>query len=257
MKIKMRKMKRIIWNLLRVNWIITLYFNFKYLPLSKAIRLPILIYGICKLKGNGIYKIADICKFGMIKLGIKNESTCTSVWGVSIVNDGTITLEGSGVLGNGSAIEVKKNANFFIGENFGITGNFTLHCHDSITIGKNFSCGWNVAIADTDFHQCYDPETKVSYHMAKKIKIGNNVWCCQNVMIAKGTTVNDWNTIAAYSLANKEYDSPPYSIIAGIPAKLVKKKIKRVDMEKITHQPVGWQITSGLDTFPGFTDMIL
>lgn len=86
---------------------------------------------------------------GMINLGLKHEECVLSRIGVSICNEGKIEFNGSGLLGNGSSIVVKKNARLCMGENFGITGNLNLHCNNKITIGKFFSCSWNVSIDES------------------------------------------------------------------------------------------------------------
>lgn len=242
-------MKQLILNIFRVNWLITLYFNFRYLTLSKAWRLPVLFWGPCKVGGDGVFNIPEKCNFGMIKLGIKHENSCVSRMGISILNDGICSFAGSGIMGNGTTIEVRKGANLSFGKNFGMTGNISIHCQEQIKIGKNFSCSWNVSIADTDFHQCCDPYTKMLYPMTKPVEIGDNVWCCQNVMIAKGGYIGNWNIIAAYSLVNKFLPYPPYTIMAGVPAVAMKKSSMRVGIERVTRQSDNWQITSGLKIF--------
>jgi acetyltransferase-like isoleucine patch superfamily enzyme len=52
------------------------------------------------------------------------------------------------------------------------------------------------------------------------VKIGNDVWVGERVIILKGVTIGDGAVIAAGSVVTK--DVPPHSIAAGNPAKIVK-----------------------------------
>ena len=121
----------------------------------------------------------------MIKLGIKHEISCISSIGILIENNGIIKFQGSGIMGNGCVIYVKKNAVLSFGKNFGMTGNIKIHCHEKIFIGRNFSCSRNVVISDTDFHECLNPDDGNIMPKTKPIIIGDNVWCCQHTFISK------------------------------------------------------------------------
>ena len=66
----MANIKSIIKLLVGVNWIKTIYFNFYYLPIKKAIHLPILIYKNTKLsKMKGVVLIDANIRMGMIRIG--------------------------------------------------------------------------------------------------------------------------------------------------------------------------------------------
>lgn len=233
-----------------VNWIITLIINFKYLPLNQACRLPIFVYRLSNCSGKGkILILSNTIVPGMIKLGIKHEPSCMSLQGIHIINNGTIIFNGSGIIGNGSSLVVNRNSILEFGKNFGITGNLSVHCSSRIIIGDNLSCSWNVSISDTDHHQCINPDTCIQYPITKPVTIGNNVWCCQHSIISKGSNIPDWVTIAQMSLTNRIYEVPYYSILAGIPAKEINKKIKREDIEIIQKLSPNWFITYGLKIF--------
>lgn len=242
-------MKQILLLFLKINWITTLFFNFKYLGWKKGRKIPVLLYKSCYIKGNGHFIVPDSCRFGMIKLGIKHEFSCISAIGINIENNGIIEFKGSGVIGNGCVLSVKKNAILSFGKNFGVTGDVKIHCHEKIFIGKNFSCSWNVLISDTDFHKCCNPYDGKIQSLTRPIEIGDNVWCCQNVMIGKGAIIPSWNTVAANSLVNKTYDTDYYAILAGIPAKATSKYLKRIDIELINRNDEKWMITNGLHLF--------
>lgn len=68
----------------------------------------------------------------------------------------------------------------------------------------------------------------IKFEERKEIEIGNDVWIGEFVTIKGGVNIGDGAIIAARALVTK--DVPPYAIVAGIPAKIVKF---RFDQEKI------------------------
>lgn len=52
--------------------------------------------------------------------------------------------------------------------------------------------------------------------------IEEDVWCGSNVSIMKGVTIGRGSIVAAGSVVTKS--CPPYSIIGGIPARVIKQK---------------------------------
>lgn len=235
----------------KINWLRTIYFNFKNLPFKQAIHLPILLYHPGRIDGYGTWVLDvknEMVKFGMLKLGVKNENSILTQTGISISNFGKIIFKGSGVIGNGVSLTIGKNAILSVGKNFGITGNVTIHCFEKITIGNFFSCSWNVSIDDTDHHKLFDMEKNIEKRETKPIIIGDNVWLCQNVTVLKGSQLSDWTIVSSNSLVNKEFHVSPYSVLAGTPARDTGKKIKRVDIDGLISRP-NWNITEGLKTF--------
>ncbi|MFT4781743.1 MAG: acetyltransferase-like isoleucine patch superfamily enzyme [Pseudohongiellaceae bacterium] len=56
----------------------------------------------------------------------------------------------------------------------------------------------------------------------QKTNIGDDVWIGMRVTIMSGVNVGNGSIIAAGSIITK--DVPPYSIVAGVPAKIIKKR---------------------------------
>jgi len=186
----------------------------------------------------------------MIKLGKQSEKTCTTK-GFWLYNQGTIVFNGPTLMGNGCRVEIKKGARLEIGENTGITGETTINCYESISLGRFFSCAWNVQISDTDFHDCYKINgegKKTEKPFTKPISIGNFVWVCKGVTILKGTVLSDWCTVGANSLVIGQHNLPPYSLIAGSPAKDTGEKLLRKDLDELKSR-ADFVITKGLATF--------
>lgn len=107
----------------------------------------------------------------------------------------------------------KPGAKIIIGDHCGFSG-CSVVADNEVIIGKNTTVGANAIIGDRDDHEeIYKSESKPVY-------IGNNVWIGMNATIMKGVVIGDYAIIGAGALVTK--DVPPYAIVAGIPAKVVK-----------------------------------
>jgi len=60
---------------------------------------------------------------------------------------------------------------------------------------------------------------------SKKVIIENDVWLGRNVLVMPGITIGEGSICAASSVVTK--DVPPYSVVAGVPAKIIKSRIKQ------------------------------
>ena len=66
----------------------------------------------------------------------------------------------------------------------------------------------------------------------KAVFIEDDVWLGANVVILKGVTIGHGSVVAAGAVVTKSF--PPYSIIGGVPAKLIKKRFD--ESEIIRHE---------------------
>ena len=118
----------------------------------------------------------------------------------------------------GADIILFKNAKLILGSGF-FNSNVKIRCHEKIEIGNNVAISHDVTIMDSDAHTgLWD-----GYIKTKPIKIGNHVWIGTRVTILKGVTIGDNAIIAAGSVVTK--DVPSNTIVAGIPATVIKKNI--------------------------------
>lgn len=65
----------------------------------------------------------------------------------------------------------------------------------------------------------------------KEVKIGNDVWIGAKAIIMGGITIGNGSVIGAGSVVTK--DIPPYSIAAGCPAKVIKKRFTEEQIEAL------------------------
>lgn len=60
---------------------------------------------------------------------------------------------------------------------------------------------------------------------SEPVSIGNDVWIGENVSILMGVKIGDGAIIGAHALVTK--DVPPYSIVVGVPAKILRYRFEK------------------------------
>ncbi len=198
---------------LQVNWIKTLFFNLRYLPLPQAVRLPILLFRrtfVASVKGKII--IIDPVRFAMIKIG-RNE-VCGFEKEYTVIRiDGEMILAGKSTFGSGSVVNVSKNGRLTIGNNFRITAKSTIRCADKITFGDNVLISWENLFMDSDLHNIYSSAGELR-NPPSPVSVGNHVWFACRCTILKGTAIPDNCVVAANSTLTRSF-SEPSSVIGG------------------------------------------
>ena len=89
-------------------------------------------------------------------------------------------------------------------------------------------------------------------HRGGKIRIGNDVWIGEGVFIRRGVTVGDGAVIASRAVVTA--DVPPYAIVGGVPARVIRYRFEPEIIEALL-QLQWWAY--GLDAVRGadFTDL--
>ena len=116
-----------------------------------------------------------------------------------------------------------------------------------VVIGKYSSIGECRFIIDGDHNVNYAstfpfkelglcetaPENKT--HASKTpILIGNDVWICDGaVIIGSGIRISDGAVVAAHSIVTR--DVPPYAVVAGNPARIVKYRFSDDTISRLLH----------------------
>jgi chloramphenicol O-acetyltransferase type B len=94
----------------------------------------------------------------------------------------------------------------------------------SIILGGNHRVDWVTTYPFSAFPGNWPDAKEISGHPASKgdIRIGNDVWIGFGAVILSGVTIGDGAVIGAGAVVSK--DVSPYSIVAGNPAREVKKR---------------------------------
>jgi acetyltransferase-like isoleucine patch superfamily enzyme len=84
-----------------------------------------------------------------------------------------------------------------------------------------FANGCFVTDANHRFDDLDRPVTWQGFTTKGPTRVGDNVWCGAHVVITSGVTVGERCVIGANSVVTA--DLPPYSVAAGIPAKVLRR----------------------------------
>ena len=105
---------------------------------------------------------------------------------------------------------------------------FSFYCHvgvvNKVTIGNNVLIGSKVLITDHSHGEL--TKQSVPYYQRDLISKGpviieDNVWIGDNVCILSGVTIGEGSIVAANAVVIQ--DVPPYSIVGGVPSKIIKQ----------------------------------
>lgn len=91
-----------------------------------------------------------------------------------------------------------------------------------VEIGSNVNLAQGIVVTalNHNFTDCTKRIDEQGVSTAK-ITIGNDVWIGANATILPGVTIGNHSVVAASAVVTK--DVPPYSLVGGVPAKILKK----------------------------------
>jgi acetyltransferase-like isoleucine patch superfamily enzyme len=102
---------------------------------------------------------------------------------------------------------------------------FYFHCGaaESVTIGQDVLISGRVYISDHD-HCFDDPENSARWSQkltSKPVVIEDGVWLGEGCVILKGVTIGKRAVVGANAVVTK--DVPPFTVVCGVPAKVIRK----------------------------------
>lgn len=110
-----------------------------------------------------------------------------------------------------------------IGDRSTIGHNSVLVSRERIQIGDDCMLAAFCYVLDVD-HEFANPEQAIAQQglRIKPVIVGNDVWVGAGSFILRGVTIGDGAVVAANSVVTE--DVPPYTVVAGCPAKVIKKR---------------------------------
>lgn len=73
----------------------------------------------------------------------------------------------------------------------------------------------------------------------RKVKVGNDVWIGLRALVMGGVTIGDGAVIGAGAIVTK--DVPPYAVVAGVPARVIRYRFTPEQIEKL-HSIAWWNL---------------
>lgn len=164
----------------------------------------------CSFRVNGknnrivIKNNADVAFHGITIDGDNNE----------VVYDGCLAIISVRIRGNGCKVSVGKGS--LLDESTSI---ICMGQNIYVDIGPECMFAENVEIWASDTHLITDLEGN-PVNPSKPVVIGEHVWLGKGVKVMKGVTIGNNSVVGMGSIVTK--DTPPHSVSAGNPAKVVK-----------------------------------
>lgn len=123
----------------------------------------------------------------------------------------------------GARIEVvKKNGSITFEDNISVGQNLHITSATNLIIGKNTTIAENVMITNID-HDYKETEKHIldQKYIVHETKMGENCFIGYGVVIQAGTILGKHCIVGANAVVRGRF--PDYSVIAGVPARIVKK----------------------------------
>lgn len=126
----------------------------------------------------------------------------------------------------GENVNVEQHAELFPGVRLGNRSGLGVRSEVSgqVAVGDDVMIGPEVVIMTSNhrFDRTDIPMMDQGATEEKPVVIGNDVWIGRRAIILGGVHVGDGSIIGAGAVVTK--DVPPYSVVAGVPARVIKKR---------------------------------
>lgn len=96
---------------------------------------------------------------------------------------------------------------------------------------NNISTSPIFTLKDNATHTTWVQKDVGHFNEVKRVYIGNDVWIATHVIIKDGITIGDGAIIGAGAVVVK--DVPPYAVVGGVPAKIIKYRFEQSIINKL------------------------
>ena len=184
------------------------------------------------------------------RLKTKLRGVCSFPYGAII--DDSSTFEGANAVGSGTYFCGSMGYGSYISPHSSIEGDIGRFCSIGPYVRTNLGIHPTGAPFATTSHMFFSTRRQNGHTFADKqyfeefskpIKIGNDCWIGEGAFICGGVTIGDGAVVYAHSVVTK--DVPPYAIVAGVPARIIKYRYDKDTVDflirtKWWNEPIGW-----------------
>ena len=215
----------------RINWWKTILINFRMLPFLEAIQFPILCYGQVKsVLGGGRIILNNVSK-GVLKIGydLAAYRSCGATT-IKLLKESTWVIGGEVIIMQGASVVLGSRARLSMGNHCTLGDRAEIICKKKIEIGDYSEITWDCQVTDFASHPIKDRVTGIYRNLFRPVKIGDYCWIGNRTTIQPGTKLPNRVIVASNSILNKDYIKmgiQPYSLIGGMPAKLIRSNVER------------------------------
>lgn len=226
-------------NIIRLNLIKTIYFNFRMLPFRKAIKLPIYLYGKISLQSlKGKIIVPGNVSTGMIRIGYRWLDLFPSAFLPTQINVlGELRFAGRCIISGGVALNVQSSTSILqIGDEVTIGAGSFIKSLDIIEIGNRTSISGSCVVMNSNMHYIKNIDTGKIAKPWGKIIIGRGCWINDKSVVTKGAVIPDYSITSRGAFLSKDYSEYGSNcFLVGSPAIAKKTKVQRIfskDLEK-------------------------
>jgi len=147
-------------------------------------------------------------------------------------NNGTIIFEGSVTIAENSYLSCNEGGGIIFGNNVSFNSGARIISSNLITICENSKFSWDDTIVDDDIHAVVNINTGEEIVQTRPIVIGKSCWVGFGCVISKGVSLADYTIVSSCSKVVGKHDKM-FTILAGVPAKIIKEGYVRKDLWKL------------------------
>ena len=184
-------------------------------------------YGQGTKLGNGVEVVGDASRILLgenVSIGNGARLVCSDQTAEIIIGDGTI-IQPRAILETGPGGRIE------LGSMNSVNPYCVLYGHGGLITGDYVRIAAHTVIVPAN-HVFEDPDRPIARQgLTKKgIRIGRDVWIACGCCILDGVEIGDGSVIAAGAVVNSSV--APFSVVAGVPAKVIKMRRRQGELEK-------------------------
>lgn len=111
--------------------------------------------------------------------------------------------------------------NMYIGDDVFINQQCILAADEKITIGNKVQIGFRVMLITSNYEAQIHHKTKLRKKYFEPITIKDYAWIGSGAIILPGITIGEGSVVGAGAIVTR--DVPDYTVVGGIPARVIKK----------------------------------